>query len=55
MRCRDVSRAMLPPSSQVLAADGLAFAFVTKTGVGVSVLGGHGFVIRKVLRHCPSP
>jgi len=32
---------------QVMAADGLAFAFMTKTGVGVSVLGGHGFVIRK--------
>jgi len=30
-----------------MAADGLAFAFMTKTGVGVSVLGGHGFVIRK--------
>ena len=37
---------------QVLAAAGLAFTFVTKTGVGLSVLGGHGFVIRKARTAC---
>jgi hypothetical protein len=48
----------------VLAAEGLAFAFVVKGGVGVAFLSGSGFVIRKArpnvtslhgLSYLPSP
>ena len=33
---------------QVMAAAGIAFAFVNKGGLGVACMRGHGFVIHKV-------
>ena len=33
----------------VMASAGVAFTFVSKGGVGLSVMAGHGFVIRKVI------
>ena len=32
---------------EVLGAEGLAFTFVQKAGIGVYGMGGHGFVVRK--------
>ena len=36
------------PGGQVMAAAGIAFAFVKKGGLGIAGMRGHGFVIRKV-------
>ena len=55
-RARDVFRQVTFPSNSMglvtgidaMAAAGLAFTFVAKGGVGLSVMAGHGFVIRKV-------
>ena len=59
-RARDVLQQLMFPSNSmgvvtgidVMAAAGVAFTFVSKGGVGLSVMAGHGFVIRKVIISC---